>query len=90
MVVLVEAVAHVVVSALVAAPGFSSVSISDNGLAISGTELESCCWRAGACPGAEVLKRSLEGLLEPVGVPNRSSSVLACQKLGLASWMLGL
>ena len=89
MVVLVEAVAHVVVSALVAAPGFSSVSISDNGLAISGTELESC-WRAGACPGAEVLKRSLE-LLEPaVGVPNRSSSVLACQKLGLASWMLGL
>ena len=85
MVVLVEAVAQVVVSA----PGFSSVSISDNGLAISGTELESC-WRAGACPGAEVLKRSLEGLLEPVGVPNRSSSVLACQKLGLASWMLGL
>ena len=86
MVVLVEAV---VAQVVVSAPGFSSVSISDNGLAISGTELESC-WRAGACPGAEVLKRSLE-LLEPaVGVPNRSSSVLACQKLGLASWMLGL
>ena len=87
MVVLVEAV---VAQVVVSAPGFSSVSISDNGLAISGTELESCCWSAGACPGAEVLKRSLEGLLEPVGVPNRSSSVLACQKLGLASWMLGL
>ena len=50
VVVLVEAVAQVVVSA----PGFSSVSISDNGLAMIGTELDICAAAAAPAPvGAE-------------------------------------
>ena len=72
----------VVVVAEAVVVGFSSVSISDRGLNINaGTEEERRPVEEAAAAADDEEENSAALLL----VPNNISSVLACQKLGLAS-----